>query len=195
MEDRSPQIIIIAGPNGVGKSTLAPFLLRDKLNLTEYVNADTIAAGLSAFAPESAAIEAGRVMLRRLHDLAEQKKSFAFETTLATRSYVKWLKPLIQQGYEVHLIFLWLRNPEIAVERVKERVRLGGHNIPEETIYRRYRKGVTNFFSLYQNIARTWVVYDHSMTDIPVLIATGNAGGLLNIANESLWFEFCEAAK
>ena len=104
MSEISPQIIIIAGPNGAGKSTLAPLLLRDKLKLTEYVNADTIALGLSAFAPEKAAIEAGRVMLKRLHDLAAQRKSFAFETTLATRSYAKWLKRLIEQGYDVHLI-------------------------------------------------------------------------------------------
>lgn len=192
---QSPQIIIIAGPNGAGKSTLAPFLLRDKFSLTEYVNADTIAAGLSAFAPETAALEAGRVMLKRLHDLADQQKSFAFETTLATRSYVKWLKSLITQGYEVHLIFLWLRNSEIAIERVNERVRLGGHDIPEETIRRRYRKGAANFFSLYQNIAKTWVIYDHSVANVPELIATGNEGEGLNIANDSLWLQFCEESK
>lgn len=97
----SPQITPIAGPNGAGKSTLAPLLLRDKLKLTEYVNADTIALGLSAFAPEKAVMEAGRVMIKRLHDLAAQRKSFAFETTLATRSYAKWLKGLMEHGYEV----------------------------------------------------------------------------------------------
>ena len=142
-----PKLIIIAGPNGAGKSTLAPLLLRDKLKLTEYVNADTIALGLSAFAPENAAMEAGRVMLNRLHDLAAQRKSFAFETTLATRSYAKWLKALMEQGYDVHLIYLWLRSPEIAIARVQERVRAGGHDVPEATIRRRYKRGVENFFA------------------------------------------------
>lgn len=138
MSEAIPQIIIIAGPNGAGKSTLAPLLLRDKLKLNEYVNADTIALGLSAFAPESAAIEAGRVMLKRLRDLAAQRKSFAFETTLATRSYAKSLKGLIETGYDVHLIYLWLRDPEIAIARVQERVRAGGQTFQKK----RYGAGI-----------------------------------------------------
>ncbi len=163
MVEASPQIIIIAGSNGAEKSTLAPLLLRDKLKLTEYVNADTIALGLSAFAPENAAIEAGRVMLKRLHDLAVQRKNFAFETTLATRSYAKWLKGL--HGYDIHLIYLWLRSPEIAIARVQERVRAGGHDVPEATIRRRYKRGVENFFALYESLATSWSVYDHSLTN------------------------------
>jgi predicted ABC-type ATPase len=111
-----PQVIIIAGPNGAGKSTLAPFLLRDRLGLPEYVNADTIAQGLSAFQPERVAIEAGRVMLKRLRDLARQQASFAFETTLATRSYAPWLKELCGPGYRVQLLFIWLRSPGLAEE-------------------------------------------------------------------------------
>jgi predicted ABC-type ATPase len=190
-----PQIIIIAGPNGAGKSTLAPLLLRDKLKLTEFVNADTIALGLSAFAPESAAIEAGRVMLKRLHDLAAQQKSFAFETTLATRSYAKWLKTLREQGYDVHLIYLWLRSPEIAIARVQERVRSGGHDIPEATIWRRYKRGAENFFRLYQELATTWAVYDHSVTNAPVLLAIGKKEISQAILVESLWAAFCEVGK
>jgi predicted ABC-type ATPase len=107
-----PNVIVIAGPNGAGKSTLAPALLRDTLKIFEYVNADTIAAGLSAFAPEDASFEAGRVMLRRLHDLAEGEKDFAFETTLASRFYAQWLKQLKTRGSRVSLIFLWLGNVE-----------------------------------------------------------------------------------
>lgn len=191
----SPQIIIIAGPNGAGKSTLAPLLLRDKLKLTEYVNADTIALGLSAFAPENAAIEAGRVMLKRLHDLAAQQKSFAFETTLATRSYAKWLKGLIEQGYDVHLIYLWLRSPEIAIARVQERVRAGGHNVPEATIRRRYKRGVENFFALYESLATSWSVYDHSLTNAPHCLAMKEAQVAPVIFDANLWQQFCEVAK
>ncbi len=191
----SPQIIIIAGPNGAGKSTLAPLLLRDKLKLTEYVNADTIALGLSAFAPESAAIEAGRVMLKRLHDLAAQRKSFAFETTLATRSYAKWLKALMGQGYDVHLIYLWLRSPEIAIARVQERVRVGGHDVPEATIRRRYKRGVENFFALYESLATSWSVYDHSLMNAPHCLAMKEAQAAPVFFEANLWRQFCEVAR
>jgi predicted ABC-type ATPase len=121
VENKSPQIIVIAGPNGAGKSTLAPHLLKDTFGLLEYVNnADTIAHGLSAFNPEGVAFEAGRVMLERLHSLAEQQKSFAYETTLATRSYAVWLSRLKHQGYRFHLLYLWLRSPELALYRIRE---------------------------------------------------------------------------
>ncbi len=127
MGEPNPQIIVIVGPNGAGKSTLAPFLLRDTFGLTEYVNADTIAQGLSAFNSEGAAFEAGRIMLRRLHHLADEKRNFAFESTLASRSYAGWITGLRQQGYEFHLIYLWLSSVNLAVERVRERVSLLWH--------------------------------------------------------------------
>ncbi|HET9530934.1 MAG TPA: zeta toxin family protein, partial [Blastocatellia bacterium] len=120
---------MIAGCNGAGKSTLAPHLLRDTFGLTEYVNADTIAQGLSAFAPEKVAFKAGRVMLNRLRDLAERRENFAFESTLASRFYAPWIAELKQNGYEFDLIFIWLSSPELAVRRVEELVRLGGHAI------------------------------------------------------------------
>lgn len=132
----TPKIIVIAGCNGAGKSTIAPHLLRDAFGLKDFVNADTIAQGLSAFSPESVALEAGRLMLKRLKNLARERKSFSFETTLATRFYANWLADLKQKGFEFHLIFLRLESPELACERVNERVKLGGHNIPEDVIYR-----------------------------------------------------------
>lgn len=188
------QIVIIAGPNGAGKTTLAPYLLRDRLGLLEYVNADTIAAGLSAFQPEQAAFEAGRIMLKRLRELAAQRKSFAFETTLATRSYAGWFKHLKADGYQVHLSFIWLHSAEMAVERVRQRVSSGGHSIPEETIRRRYQKGIRNFFSLYRPHADSWAVYDNSALLEPVMIANGE------IENENIflpdsWQLFCEGAQ
>jgi predicted ABC-type ATPase len=155
-----PDVVVIAGPNGAGKSTLAPALLRDTLHIFEYVNADTIAEGLSAFAPEDASFRAGRVMLGRLHELAEEGKSFAFETTLATRFYAGWLDDLKASGYRVSVTFLWLRTVDIAIERVAERVRLGGHSIPEETIRRRYEGGLKNLFELYIPVTNAWRVFN-----------------------------------
>lgn len=185
------QIIIIAGPNGAGKSTLAPHLLRDMLGLLEYVNADTIAQGLSAFQPEQAAFEAGRIMLKRLRELAAQQKSFAFETTLATRSYASWLSKLRNAGWQFNLIFIWLNNAELAVERVSQRVASGGHDIPEESIRRRYRRGVENFFSLYQPLADSWSVYDNSVLPKPILMAKGKKQSE-KIFRDELWQKFRE---
>src|SRR5262245_53051184 len=148
-----PDVIVIAGPNGAGKSTLAPALLRDTFGILEYVNADTIAEGLSAFAPEDASFDAGRVMLDRLHELASESRDFAFETTLASRFYSGWLRELQIEGYRVSLIFLWLPVVDLAIERVQARVRLGGHSIPEETIRRRFDRGIKNLFEMYLPVA------------------------------------------
>src|SRR6266850_65558 len=147
MNEISPQVVLIAGPNGAGKTSLAPFLLRDRFSEFPFINADAIAAGLSAFAPDTVAIEAGRVMLNRLHELSERKESFAFESTLAARSYASWLKRLRQQGYEVHLIFVWLRSVDLAIERVAERVRRGGHAIPSM----RFEDATCEGFSIFLN--------------------------------------------
>jgi predicted ABC-type ATPase len=195
MSAHRPQVIIIAGPNGAGKSTIAPFLLRDRFGVMNYVNADTIASGLSAFAPEKFALEARRIMLKQLREMAERQIDFAFESTLASRSYAPWLSRLSGQGYNVHLFFLWLQNPEIAIQRVKERIRMGGHHIPEEVIRRRYRKGAHNFFALYQTIADNWSMYDNSESGKSFLIAEGKKKVTIDIYQSDLWTDFCEAAK
>lgn len=187
--NESPKIIVISGCNGAGKSTIAPHLLRDAFGLKDFVNADTIAQGLSAFSPESVSMEAGRLMLKRLKDLANQRKSFAFETTLATRFYANWLADLQQKGFEFHLVFLWLETPELACQRVCERVSLGGHNIPEDVIYRRYFKGIKNFFKLYKPISDSWVFYDNSENS--ELIAKGFQGKE-EIYNEEIWSKICK---
>ena len=181
-----PDVIVISGPNGAGKSTLAPYLLRDTFGIVEYVNADTIAQGLSAFAPENAAFDAGRIMLKRLNELAKDSKDFAFETTLATRFYARWLNVLQSNGYHFHLIYLWLKNSELAIERVRERVRVGGHNIPEETIKRRYSRGKHNFFNLYQPLADTWQVFNASPL-VPQIIAEGDKIEGEKIFKQNLW--------
>ncbi|HYH86481.1 MAG TPA: zeta toxin family protein [Pyrinomonadaceae bacterium] len=190
MSDVSPQVIVIAGPNGAGKTTLAPFLLRDTFGLLEYVNADSIATGLSAFSPESASVKAGRIMLRRLHELADRRSNFAFETTLSTRSYAPWLDRLRRRGYNVHLLFLWLRSPDLATQRVRERVVAGGHNVPEYIIRRRYSKGVSNFFNLYSVLADSWVVYDNSVSGRTPRIARGEGKTNTKVFDTGLWQQF-----
>lgn len=132
-----PLMVLIAGPNGAGKSTAAPSLLRDELAVEEFVNADTIASGLSAFRPESVALTAGRLMLERIRQLAAGRASFAFETTLASRSFAPWIVEVRRLGYHVHLMFLVLESANLAASRVAERVRMGGHAVPEPTIRRR----------------------------------------------------------
>ncbi len=188
----NPKIILIAGCNGAGKSTLAPHLLRDTFGLTDYVNADTIAQGLSAFAPEKVALEAGRVMLKRLRNLARRRKNFAFESTLASRFYAAWIAELKQQDYEFDLFFIWLKSPELAIRRVEERVKLGGHSIQIETIRRRYARGLNNFFELYQPLANSWTIYDNSAAGNPVLVADRQANDTLQIHDAILWEKICE---
>lgn len=189
------QVIVIAGPNGAGKTTLAPFLLRDKLGVLEYVNADPIAQGLSGFDPASVAVTAGRVMLSRLHDLAEQRKTVAFESTLAAKHYAGWIRELRNHGYAFQLVFRWLRSADLAVQRVRARVHAGGHHIPEDVIGPRYAAGVKNFSKLYQPLANTWAVYDNSHLPNPTMIAQGSQGESDNIIRDDLWKRFQEMSQ
>jgi predicted ABC-type ATPase len=192
MGETSPQVVIIAGPNGAGKSTLAPFLLRDMLALNDYVNADPIALGLSGFNPSSVAFQAGRVMMNRLHELAGQRKSFAFETTLATRTYAGWIEILRSQGYNFQLIFLSLRSPELALQRVRERVQAGGHGVPEGVVVRRYVRGLRNLRALYLPLADVWSVYDNSGSTKPISIASGGRDRALEVLQKDAWAAFSE---
>jgi len=148
----APLVVVLAGPNGAGKSTSAAHLLRGALAVDEFVNADTIAQGLSAYRPESAAVTAGRVMLDRLSFLARERRDFAFETTLAGRGHSRWLQNLRAAGYRAHLIFLALPAADLAVARVAERVRQGGHDVPEAVVRRRFVAGLRNFFEVYRTI-------------------------------------------
>lgn len=181
-------LVVLGGPNGSGKSTTAPALLRGELGVTEFVNADAIALGLSAFAAQGAAIEAGRVMLKRLRDLARQRVNFAFESTLASRSFAPWIAGLRSSGYQFHLIFLWLPSADEAIARVKGRVQLGGHDVPPDTICRRYVGGLKNLFRLYLQMADTWQIYDNSVQSGPRLIAAGG-DGLEPVVNDAETWE------
>lgn len=177
----SPEVVIVAGPNGAGKSTTAPHLLKDTLGLAEFVNADTIARGLSEFSPESVAFEAGRIMLQRIRSLADRRASFAFETTLATRAFALLCERLVADGYRVHLLFFWLPSPEAAIARVQQRVVCGGHYVPDEIVRRRYHRGLENLFSLYIPRVSTWRVYNNARSR-PMLVAS--SGG---VADEKTW--------
>lgn len=157
----TPTLYIIAGCNGAGKTTASYAVLPDLLNCKEFVNADEIAKGLSPFNPESVAIEAGKLMLQRINLLLSQKKTFAIETTLATRSYAGLVKRAQKEGYMVILLFFWLSSPEMAIERVAKRVSEGGHNIPTETIIRRYWLGLQNFFNIFSPIVDCWMLYEN----------------------------------
>lgn len=159
------KLYIIAGCNGAGKTTASYTVLPEMLGCKEFVNADEIAKGLSPFNPESVAIEAGRLMLQRMDDLLAEGADFAFETTLATRSYVKFIEKAHAKGYYVTLLFFWLPTPEQAVERVATRVREGGHNIPSEVIRRRYANGIRNLTALYTPICDYWTIYNNSSVD------------------------------
>ena len=187
MRSRHPHVIVLSGPNGSGKSTTAPALLKGALGVTEFVNPDVIAQGLSAFEPERVALAAGRIMLTRLRELARQGVDFAFEATLASRRFAPWLADLRRSGYSVHLLFLWLPSADVAVERVAERVRMGGHAVPEETIRRRYVAGLRNFFTLYRPLATTWRIFDTSQASRPQLIARGEAMRVTRVADRQMW--------
>jgi predicted ABC-type ATPase len=187
MTNSSPHISIIAGPNGAGKSTCGPAILQNHFHISEFVNADTIATGLSAFNPETVAISASRIMLKRIKQLAESNVNFAFETTLASRTFAPWIKNLKKQGYQFTLVYFWLHTPQLAIERVAERVRFGGHSVPTETIKRRYQKSIDNFFTLYQPLANHWCFIDNSDKENPVLIAEGNQISDIIIHQEILW--------
>ena len=183
-----PTVIVLAGPNGAGKTTSSRTLLADALAVLTFVNADVIAQGLSGFDPDNAAVEASRIMLERLHKLAEQRASFAFETTLAARTLAGWLAGLRDTGYAVHLVYFWLESADLAVTRVAQRVQQGGHNIPEATIRQRYHRSVQNFFRLYRPVVNSWRVDNNTRSaPSPELVAHGDRTGGETILDPIAW--------
>lgn len=168
----APKIIIIAGPNGAGKTTFARAFLPQEAQCPRFINADLIAAGLSPFAPEAAAIKAGRLMLREIAAYVTRQESFAFETTLSGRVHLRHIEDWRRLGYHVSLFFLSLPTAEMAVARVAERVRQGGHDIPESIVRRRFDVGRKNFDHPYRAAVDAWAVFDNS-GDEPILIEWG----------------------
>lgn len=185
-------MLVVGGPNGAGKTTSASVLLPEELKIRQFVNADAIAVGLAAFAPETAALQAGRIMLARLDELAAQRASFAFETTLASRSFAPFLRRLQTTGYTAHVYYVWLQSPDLFVQRVAARVRRGGHHVPEDVIRRRYARGLRNFFESYQPLADSWVVCDN--TDDLLIVARGEKGGATEVYEPERYSEIQGAA-
>lgn len=167
--ESNPRVIIIAGPNGAGKTTFAREFLPNEADCPVFINADLIAAGLSPFAPETAAVQAGRLMLHEIDRHFAARTNFAFETTLSGRGYLRRIKQWQHVGYEVGLIFLQLASSEEAIARVAQRVQQGGHNIPESVIRRRFAAGKENFTTLYAPAVDYWAMYDNS-GGLPVLL-------------------------
>jgi len=181
-----PNLYIIAGCNGAGKTTASYTILPEILNCKEFVNADNIAAGISPLNPESVAIEAGRIMLNRVAVLMDERADFAFETTLSTRSYVSLVKKAQQTDYKVTLLYFWLDSPETAYRRVAKRVSEGGHNIPIEVIERRYYRGIWNLINLYTSICDKWMVMNNA--EVPSQLVAHGGRELANvIINDDIW--------
>ena len=162
MMSKLPKLYIIAGCNGAGKTTASFTILPEVLDCKEFINADEIAKGLSPFQPESVAMQAGRIMLARMDELLQKGETFAFETTLATKSYKQKIEWAQANGYEVTLLFFWLDSPNMAKKRVAQRVAEGGHSIPSETIERRYHNGITNLFAIYIDMVDICYIFDNS---------------------------------
>lgn len=168
-----PSLYIIAGPNGAGKTTSSSEILPE-LNVIEFVNADNIAKGISPYNSESVAIQAGRIMLRRIQELSMEFKDFAIETTLTTLSYHNLIKDCKAKGYNIVLFYVWLNSPELAKCRVKSRVEKGGHNIPEDVIERRYFKGMKNLTEIFIPLCDAWVNVDNSNNDRTIIAKYSN---------------------
>jgi predicted ABC-type ATPase len=181
-----PDLYIIAGCNGAGKTTASYTILPEILNCREFVNADNIAAGISPFNPESVAIEAGRIMLKRINELLADGVDFALETTLSTRSYVSFIKKAQEVGYQVTLLYFWLSSPEMAHYRVAKRVSKGGHNIPIDVIDRRYYRGINNLVNLYIPICDKWLVMNN-VGETSKLVAQGSTEFGEIIINSDIW--------
>ena len=179
-----PRLYIISGCNGAGKTTASYTMLPEMLECSECGNSDEFAKGLSPFQPEKASIQASRYMITKIRYLLKRQKDFAVETTLATRSLLKTVQIAQRAGYTVTLLYFWLNSPELAIERVQARVEAGGHNIPEETIRRRYQVGIDYFFHYYSPICERWILADNSQIPFRV-IAEGSKDTIINIKDEA----------
>lgn len=180
-------LYIISGCNGAGKTTASFTVLPEMLNCKEFVNADEIARGISPFKPENVAIQAGKIMLTRIDDLLNQQSDFAIETTLTTKSYLNTIKKAKSLGYQITLLFFWLNDVELAIERVKLRVSEGGHNIPEDVIRRRYFKGIKNLKD-FASASDYWLIIDSSNSNL-LFVAEGNLDEEITIFDNNTWLK------
>ena len=175
-EASRPSLYVIAGPNGAGKTTFARTFLPKYAACLAFVNADLIAQGLSPFAPEAVAFRAGRLVLEQIKDLSRQRVDFGLETTLSGKAYAPLFLRLRREGYRINLFFLWIPNADMAIARVADRVRRGGHNIPEGDIRRRHARGIENFIGIYRPVLDAWILFENT-GETPIIIAADDGGG------------------
>ena len=180
------EIVLIGGPNGAGKTTTARVLLPEFFHLHPFLNADDIARDLAPWDVESAALSAGRILIERMHSLVRNGESFALESTLSGKSYIPLLKDCRANGWSIALYYFWLPSPEDSIARVANRVSQGGHHIPDEVIYRRFKTGIWNMRHLYLPLADTAAIYDNS-GEKRILIADRESGWPLVIHEEERW--------
>ncbi len=183
----NPVLYVIAGPNGAGKTTFAGEFLPKFTGCREFINADLIAAGLSPFSPSSVAVAAGRILFHRMSELSRHRHTFALETTLSGRGYLPFFRRLKQAGYRLELFYLWIPNADFAVQRVKDRVRQGGHPVPEADVRRRFNRGLRNLFFGYLHLLDVVSIFDNSK-EKPALIASCQKG-CFEIVDEVLFKE------
>lgn len=187
MEKDKPLLLIVAGPNGAGKTTFIDTYLPEYTSVREFVNADLIAKGISPFAPEGASVEAGRFLLRRVHQLLDDRISFALETTLSGRGHVELFREAKNLGYDIQLYYIYLDSVELSLSRIEERVRKGGHNVPRADVIRRYGRSLENFFQLYLPFANEWQIFENSGKECRPVAAW--VGDELDVADSSLYLE------
>jgi predicted ABC-type ATPase len=180
-----PRVVVIAGPNGAGKTTYAESILK-ALGINEFVNADRIAQGLSGLNTESVSIQAGRIMLKRLDELAAASADFGFESTLASVTPVNFLRRLKASGYRVLIFYFTLASPRLAFRRVQHRVKLGGHLIKKDVVLRRFGRSAANMLRLYIPLADEWIIQDNTARSRPTVVASGTANAM-TVLSESKW--------
>jgi predicted ABC-type ATPase len=188
-----PTLYIIAGPNGVGKTTFADRFLPEEARQLEFVNPDLIARGLSPYAPEAVSVEAGKIALRRIRDLIAQRNSFTWETTMSGRSAVNWLKEARSQGFEINLYFLWVHSVRTTIRRIQQRVTEGGHNIPEGISERRFLKTIQNFFEVYRPLCTKWKFFQNESSGARLLAVEKN--GRLAFRDRTAFERVCKEAE
>jgi predicted ABC-type ATPase len=182
---KNKNVYIIAGPNGSGKTTFANKFLQEYAKCPNFVNADLIAHGLSPFSPRSAAIKAGKLVLSQIHEFATAGVDFAFESTLAGKSYVNLFKELKNKGYKLHIFFLWIPSADLAIARIKDRVKEGGHNVLSQDVRRRFNRSIDNFFKLYRPLIDSWMLFNNAEA-VPALIGKGR-NGQVSIMDQELF--------
>ena len=189
------EVYIIGGPNGAGKTTFVEQFLPKYIHVRNFVNADIIAFGLSPLDVSLMNIKAGKLMLTLIREYKNKGMPFGFETTLAGKKWGSLMKELKNSGYAIYLFFLDISSVKLSISRIKYRVKLGGHSIPEETIRRRYFRSRRNFWNLYKNKADYWYLFNNSGPAPDLVAAAKNGQNTLNVSDQEYYDFFLDSLK